>query len=101
VTCDHRTVEEHWKLSREGSDRLLVGQPLKKPSRVLQMRVAADPKDMSLFELMVALEQDGWECRTINKQDREAARTSPYRLEQCARLAVHYSHTDLDIPGAV
>ncbi len=78
VAANRKTGEEIWSLTRDGSDRLVVGQPLHNRRRLLQP-TATDPKDMSLFELFCLLEQRGWACQVVEKEGRTEARRSPYR----------------------
>ena len=85
--CRREAGEARWSLTAGGSDRLLVGQVLRNARQVIARRADVDPKDMSVYELLTILDQEGWDCQVVGKLGRRDALRSPYKT--CERGTNH------------
>jgi hypothetical protein len=73
-----------WRLSETGMAILHVRQVLKNPQRALVPRCGVPPGDMSAFELLLALQSEGWALVEAEPPSRRNPRPLPYSAEPAA-----------------
>jgi hypothetical protein len=80
--CARDTGESRWSFTSDGNGRLLVGQILRNPKLVAARRQDVETKDMSCYELLTLLDEEGWECRIVGGGCEAEAKHSPYKTFQ-------------------
>lgn len=58
-----------WQITAAAASRLAFGVGLDCPRIFMKVDKNRDPEELSVFELMLFLEDRGWECRAAGSRD--------------------------------
>ena len=73
------TGHRQWHFTDAGRAKVVAGVKLSNPRKVLASPCGVEPKDMTLYQLLRALEEQGWERRIItSRTELVQVRADPY-----------------------